>query len=326
MNFSTKNILVVTDGSQGMNSQVEGLAKQFNINFTSLHAKLLFPWSKLQPGILPIFSWIFLNKINKIPKPDLIISCGRKSVYLSIYFKKKFRNIITIHIQNPKISFNNFNYIIAPQHDNISGINVISSFGALHRFDQSTLNSVVDKNFDIPKNNLISVIIGGSNNHYNFSSIEACELIERIKNIKKINPKYIFLIIFSRRTSNQVKNSIKINLNNHAIISDENKKNPYTFALKHSKFFIVTSDSTSMISECAFTSKPIYIFHLPFKRKSKRIKKFHEQFQKLNITKDLKLINKLTPWTYKLLDESKRISSIIKKRIIKEESDFKQYK
>ena len=318
MNFSKKNILVITDGSQGMNSQVEGLAKQFNINFTSLHAKLLFPWSKLQPGILPIFSWIFLNQINKISKPDLIISCGRKSVYLSIYLKKKFGNIINIHIQNPKISFNYFDYIVAPQHDNISGSNVISSFGALHKFDQLTINTVIDKNFDIPKKNLVSVIIGGSNNHYNFSSKETCELIDRINSIKNINPKFIFLIIFSRRTSNQIKNSVKINLNDNVIICDENKENPYTFALKYSEFFIVTSDSTSMISECSFTSKPIYIFHLPFKRTSKRIKKFHEQFQERNITKDLKPINKLTPWTYKSLDESKRISSIIKERIIKE--------
>jgi mitochondrial fission protein ELM1 len=73
-----------------------------------------------------------------------------------------------------------------------------------------------------------------------------------------------------------------------------------------------------MISECAFTAKPIYIFHLPFKRKSKRIKKFHEQFQGLNITKDLNSTNELLSWTYKPLDESKRIASIIKERIIKE--------
>ena len=64
---------------------------------------------------------------------DIIISCGRKSVIPSIYLKKNSRkNIINIHIQNPKVSFNNFDYIIAPEHDRISGKNVISSKGALH--------------------------------------------------------------------------------------------------------------------------------------------------------------------------------------------------
>ena len=52
-------------------------------------------------------------------------------------------------------------------------------------------------------------------------------------------------------------------------------ENPYIFALNNSAFFVVTSDSTSMISECAFTGKPIFVFHLPFKRLSKRIENFH---------------------------------------------------
>ena len=112
---------------------------------------------------------------------------------------------------------------------------------------------------------------------------------------------------------------MKNKLNNKTIIWNEKKENPYIFALRYSNYFIVTSDSTSMISECAFTAKPIYIFHLPFKRISRRINKFHNQFQELNITKNLNSVNKLTSWIYKPLDESKRIASIIKKRIIEED-------
>ena len=96
------------------------------------------------------------------------------------------------------------------------------------------------------------------------------------------------------------------------------KKNPYTFALKYSIFFIVTSDSTSMISECAFTGKPIFIFHLPFKRASKRINNFHNQLEKLNITKKLKDQSNFTNWNYIHINESERIASIIKERIIKD--------
>ena len=114
------------------------------------------------------------------------------------------------------------------------------------------------------------------------------------------------------------KNALKDKLKDIAIIWNENEKNPYTFALKNSEFFIVTSDSTSMISECAITGNPIFIFHLPFKRQSKRIEKFHEKFQKLNITKKLTDKDDLIPWTYDSLNESKRIASIVKERIIKE--------
>ena len=318
MDFSKKNILVLTDGSEGMISQVMGLAKQISLNINSIKTSIFFPWNKLQPGILPIFKWIFKNNLNIPIVPDIIISCGRKSVYLSIYLKRKYKKTITIHIQDPKVNFKNFNYIIAPEHDKIIGNNIINSIGALHQFNYDVLNNVSEKKFSIPKKNLLSVIIGGSNNHYNFSLKEVDSLIVNIKKIKKINKKYNILIIFSRRTTNETKVLIKQKLNNEVILLNTNQENPYTFSLKYSDYFIITSDSTSMISECSFTGKPIYVFHLPFKRRSKRIERFHKRFLELNITKDLNLINGLSSWTYSHLNESKRISGIIKERIIKE--------
>ena len=78
-----------------------------------------------------------------------------------------------------------------------------------------------------------------------------------------------------------------------------------------------------MISECASTGKPIFVFHLPFKRKSKRIVKFHQAFEEKNITKRLEFKNDLSPWSYDSFNESKRIASIIKKRIIKEFNESK---
>ena len=318
MSFSKKNILVLTDGSQGMISQSLGLAKQISFNIFLVQTSLLFPWSKLQPGILPIFPWIFLNNLKLNIKPDLIISCGRKSVYLSLYFKKIYKNAITIHIQNPKINYKNFNYIIAPEHDGIVGENIISSIGALHKFNNNVLKEVIDENFDIPKKNLISLIIGGKNSHYKFTINEINELILKIKILKKTNPSYNILLLYSRRTTSKMKSLLSEGLKNISINLNKNQENPYIYALKYSDYFIVTSDSTSMISECAFTGKPIFVFHLPFRRNSKRIKKFHEQFNKLNITKNLKGGSDLDSWNYKPLDESKRIAGIIKERIIKE--------
>ena len=124
----------MTDGSQGMISQVTGLSKQISNNITHIKTDLIFPWNKLQPGFLPIYKWIFKNKIPQDEKPDILISCGRKSVYFSLYCKKKFNGIINIHIQNPKISAKNFNYIVSPNHDNFVGSNVLNSVGALHHF------------------------------------------------------------------------------------------------------------------------------------------------------------------------------------------------
>ena len=45
-------------------------------------------------------------------------------------FKKKFiKKIVNIHIQDPKVSLDNFNFIIAPEHDGLTGNNVYQQKG-----------------------------------------------------------------------------------------------------------------------------------------------------------------------------------------------------
>ena len=306
----------MTDGSEGMLSQVKGLAQQFTKKINFIKVEIIFPWSKLQPGFLPIYKWIFKNEINLSNKPDIVISCARKSVYFSLYLKKKFEDIINIHIQNPKISFSKFDFIIAPAHDKISGSNVINSVGAIHRFTKNKIENEQNPDKNLKKDNLVSFIIGGKNRHYEFNFQNILEIINYVKKFKEKYSDHNFLIISSRRTDSKMFDLLRKELEDFAYIWDGEKNNPYTFSLKYSKYFIVTSDSTSMISECAYTGKPIYIFHLPFKRKSKRIEDFHIDFEKRNITKSLDDNYKLYEWEYETLDEAKRISGILKKRII----------
>ena len=147
MNSKNYKIWTLTDGSEGMISQVMGLAQEFGNEIVQIKTILRFPWSFLQPDILQTVKWIFKNEIPKLHKQNIVISCGRKSVYLSTYLKKKYSNIINIHIQNPKTSFQKFNFIVAPNHDNIQGINVINSTGALHKFSPEIISKI--KNFPL---------------------------------------------------------------------------------------------------------------------------------------------------------------------------------
>ena len=317
MNSENFKIWTLTDGSDGMISQVEGLALEFGKDIMHIKTELFFPWSILQPGILPISKYIFKNQIPFSKKPNLIISCGRKSVYLSIYLKNKFKNIINIHIQNPKTSLNNFSYVVAPNHDEIAGNNVINSIGALHKFSSKNFPKK-NYEFNIPSKNLVTCIIGGQNQHYFFNNNEANKICDNICYLKKNNPHINLLILTSRRTDDKIKTIIKKKLEKIANLWLGKGPNPYIFALQNSSNFIVTSDSTSMISESAISGKPIYIQQLPFKRMSKRLKKFHEEFKKLNITRDFNENIILSKWSYKPLNESERIAGIIKKRIIED--------
>ena len=85
----------------------------------------------IPPSLTPISNFVF-KKIDAL-NFDIIISCGRKSVIPSIYLKKSAnKKIFNIHIQDPKVSLSNFDFIIAPEHDNLNGKNVITSKGAIH--------------------------------------------------------------------------------------------------------------------------------------------------------------------------------------------------
>ena len=131
--------ILLSEGKHGMISQVEGLAKALDLDFIHEKIELNNFWKLFPPKITPVQDFVFKNKINS--EFDIVISCGRKSVIPSIYLKKKFKGkIINIHIQEPKVSLNNFDFIVSPEHDGLKGSNVLTSKGAVHYLTNSELD------------------------------------------------------------------------------------------------------------------------------------------------------------------------------------------
>ena len=123
--------ILLTQGMHGMISQVEGLAKALDMDFTHHKVELNNFWKIVPPKLTPVSQ----NVYKKIKESDfdIIISCGRKSVIPSIFLKKFNRKKIkNIHVQDPKVNFKNFDYIISPEHDDLKGDNILSSKGAIH--------------------------------------------------------------------------------------------------------------------------------------------------------------------------------------------------
>ena len=195
MNINNPKIWTITDGSQGMISQVKGLAFELSNEITEIKTDIIFPWNSIQPGFLPNFKWIFKNEIpNYIP--DIIISCGRKKcLSFNIPKEKIFKHNQYSYSKSKNIT-KKFSYIVAPNHDNYYGKNVINSVGALHNFKKK-----IPKNFEYKNKNIVSCLIGGENNHYLFGLKEAYNMCDKIKKLKKINSELEFLVISSRRTS-----------------------------------------------------------------------------------------------------------------------------
>ncbi len=305
--------LLLTEGLHGMISQVEGLAKALELDYFHEKIVLNYPWNLVPPFLTPKKSFIFKNRIKK--DFDIIISCGRKSIIPSIILKKNSnKKIINIHIQNPKVSLANFDFVIVPEHDGINGKNVFISDGAIHYVTTEEINKNSDYLNDKVQRDkdIITLVLGGPNKYYDYSDENMINIFSKIK--KHLDEKNLQLIVIpSNRTPVKVIQFAKEYFNKNRLVIENIDKKAYLSSLALAKYIIVTCDSSSMISEAALTGKPLYVAMIPPKRNDKRFQKFRNLLESRKVIRYLK--SDLDVWNYKKLDETKRIAKLIKEKI-----------
>ena len=307
--------LLLTEGMHGMISQVEGMAKALNTEYSHKIVRLSFPWNLIPPKLTPISSIILKDKIyiNVNEIPDLISSCGRKSVVPSIFLKRKNSKIFTIHIQDPKVNLKNFDAIVVPEHDNLKGDNVYISKGAIHYITEQEISKakqyLVDK---IKSEKIVSLILGGPNKYYNFDKAELVEIFNEIKEIFVSNG-YKVIIIPSMRTPKKIIDLAIEEMSSCGHVVDKVDKQAYLSAYALANYVIVTCDSISMISEAATSGKPIFVAFMSPKKDNYRFRRFFELFKQMGIIRDLG--KKVETWTYNKHNEAQRIAAEIKNKI-----------
>ena len=306
--------ILLTQGMHGMISQVEGLAKALDLDFTHHTVELNSFWKVIPPKLTPISQNVY-KKINKHDF-DVIISCGRKSVIPSIHLKNTAnKKVFNIHIQDPKVNLNYFDFIVAPEHDALEGQNVINTKGAIHYLTENEIseNSVYLKSFiKNDERKIWTLIMGGPTKYYDYSTKNMKHIFTSIyKLLKKYN--FQLVVIPSMRTPvNIIRYAKEFFGDNHTVIMNVDKK-AYLSALALAENIVVTCDSSSMISEAALTGKPIYIGNILPKKNDIRFQRFRKLFRELNITRNLG--EEVEHWSYQKLDETNRVADIIKQKI-----------
>ena len=306
--------LLLTEGMHGMISQVEGLAKALDIDFTHHKVELNHFWKLIPPNLTPISESVY-KKINH-DDFDVIISCGRKSVIPSIHLKNTAnKKVFNIHIQDPKVNLNHFDFIVAPEHDAIEGENVISTKGAIHYLTENEisenkdyLNSFIKKD----ERKIWALIMGGPTKYYDYSTKNMKHIFTALYKLLKKHDFQLVVIPSMRTPINTIHYAKEFFGENHTVIEDVDKK-AYLSALAIAENIVVTCDSSSMISEAALTGKPIYIASILPKKNDKRFQRFRNLFRELNIIRNLG--EEVEIWSYEKLDETNRVANIIKQKI-----------
>ena len=214
-----------------------------------------------------------------------------------------------------KINFDYFDFIVAPEHDGISGSNIINTKGAIHYLTKDEIEKNKDYlNSFVRKYNrkIWCLIMGGPTKYYDYSTKNMKHIFSIFYKLLKKHDLQLVVIPSMRTPLNTIHYAKEFFGENHTVIMDVNKK-AYLSALALSENIIVTCDSSSMISEAALTGKPIYIANILPKKNDIRFQRFRNLFRDLNITRNLG--EDVENWTYQSLDETNRVAKIIKEKI-----------
>ena len=304
-----KKILIISDGKKSSLNQCEALLNElkkidkYYVSYMVIR-KLFF--HKL-PNVA-IYFYLFCVSLfkNKFKSScDLIISCGRISAPYSLIFKKNnlCRNV---HILDPYFRRSKFDRILLPSHDSLNKSklnNIIITLGTLVNKDKLTKK---EKRFDdfFSKKKLVSCFIGGDGRSSKISPSVIKKLVNQVNNL---NERFNVVYCFSRRTSNDIKKTILSNRKKEHYCFDYKDPNPYWYLISQASFFIVTSDSISMISDAMSSGKPIYLVEVT--KIKMKIKKFKEILIDKGIAR--KFDGYLDYWNYPKINESVRIAEII---------------
>ena len=306
-NPPVRTVWTLTTGEAGKVSQAEGLAEALGWPFESIVVRLRRPWSwspvHLQP---PGLLCCGLEEKLPQPWPDLLISCGRRSVPVAAAVRRAAGGrTFAVHIQNPRTPLPCFDLIVPLEHDGLAGPNVMATRAALHRVTPEKLAAAAAEWQERLGKLNVAVLLGGRSRSYRFTRETVDKLAGGLAGLDGE-----FTVTASRRTEPSVVDALKARLP-RAWFWDGTGPNPYLGMLALARHIVVTEDSVSMISEAISTGKPVYVAEMA--GGSRRLAQFHASLMKDELVRPFD--GRLAQWRYEPVNETPRIAAEVRRRM-----------
>ncbi len=299
-----------------MQNQATGLAEAVGlpVEIKTVHPRL--PWT-----LMPVAHWpLPFNALGHDsssfapPWPRLVIGCGWRSIPFCLEVKRRTAGAaFTVQLQHPRIAPSHFDLVIPPEHDRLSGPNVIPMIGSPNLVTRAKLDEAAylwrPRLAGLPKPRL-AVLIGGKSKSHRFGVDDATRLALQLKTLA--GEGFAIMATTSRRTGEEQTQIIRQALaSSNATVWDGTGDNPYLGYLALADAILVTSDSTNMATEAAATGKPVHVVALPCT--NPKFDALHQQLESLGIARPFS--GKIGTWTYQPLDETARIAAIIREKL-----------
>ncbi len=308
---------MLTDGRPGHISQTLGLAEALSAAPEVKVIHLREPFRQASPFLGTAGGRALTADSSRIapPWPRLVITSGRSALAVALAIRRATRGAaFLVNVQDPGFYRSRFDLVVVPEHDQLSGPNIMSTAGALGRVTPARLAEAAaafGPSLAYLPRPRVAVLIGGANAVFTTPSAVA----ERIaRDLAQVAAQGCGLMVtFSRRTGPEMEGIIRTALaGSQAVIWDGQGANPYFAYLALADHILATEDSASMISEAATTGKPVSVIAL--EGGSPKFTRFQEAMRARGATRPF--TGEIEDWTYPPVDETQRVADAVRRLMV----------
>lgn len=273
---------VITDSAAGNQRQALALANLLDMPVRHLQLEPGAPWSWLSPRL----AWgarLALTATQRQqfapPWPSVAIGCGRASaLYTRVLRSLSGGHTDTVQILDPRIDPRHWDTVIAPQHDGLTGPNVIQPIGSLNPVDDAWLQDGRDADpalADLPRP-LVGVLLGGPRKGIPFDAAYIEQLCAGLLARQRAEGGSL-LALASRRTPSELTALVRqqfADVPGLVWSGHDDGSNPYPGVLGWANRLVVTPDSVNMLSEACAVGCPVHthvVAPLP-----EKLERFHQ--------------------------------------------------
>ena len=251
------------------------------------------------------------------PWPDVWIAAGRRSIpYSRLIRKLSGGKTLVVQIQNPKVALSSFDLVIPPEHDGLTGPNVLPILGPPVWFSKDRVDAAhkLFAHLRAAEGQKVLVSLGGDSKTHRFTDARAAAIEA---DLRKLADGRRFWITASRRSPPPVRDRFrKLAQDLGAVFWEHETRdgpNPYVAFLSMCDAALVTEDSANMLADPAFFGKPIHILKL--EGSSPRFDRLHEGFIKQGASRWFS--GGIDNWSYQPVREAARAADAAVKLLLK---------
>lgn len=239
--------------------------------------------------------------------PDLWIGTGRATLPLSAAVKRRSGGgTFVVQTQDPRWRTEAYDLVVAPEHDGVSGPNVLSIVGSPHRVTAGRLAegaAELPELADLPRPR-VAVLVGGRSRAHDLPESHARRLADEVARAVEAAGGSV-MVTFSRRTPEAAKAAMTARLSAlPGSIWNGAGPNPYFAFLHFADHVLVTEDSANMAAEAASTGKPVHVLPMVPLKPAPKFERLHAALRAHGATRAFD--GRLDEWNYEPLDETGR--------------------